>query len=180
VREQWRSRSSFFRFPRFALYLYRAAYTRGPRLDNTWRENVFGAVAVDVVRSLGSIGSIDATRNARERERNGRGREGERERERESLGRLVSPRRGRPETASAIPPLRDRPLYTHMHTLIRARACTRATASSAWQKGKTKFILRTDSRGSLDFSSVPCAQLSRSNAIFEFSSNFLYLGKFST
>jgi len=34
-------------------YMYRAAYTRGPRLDNTWRENVFGAVAVDVVEALG-------------------------------------------------------------------------------------------------------------------------------
>lgn len=42
--------------------MYRAIYTRGPRLDNTWRENVFGAEAV--VRSLGSIGSIGATRNA--------------------------------------------------------------------------------------------------------------------
>lgn len=48
---QWRPFLLFFRNSGRALYTCTLPPTHAVRLDNTWRENVFGAVAVDVVEA---------------------------------------------------------------------------------------------------------------------------------
>lgn len=85
-----------------------------------------GAVAVDVVVASASIGSIDdATRNAGERARPGL-----------PLRAPGSPGNCLCDSACA------RRSRTHAYTCTRVYTC----CSGAWQKGKTKFILRTPRR----------------------------------
>lgn len=126
-RARWESngdRSSFFHRARFYVRVYVSCrlHTRRPRLDNTWRENVFGAVAVDVVRSHGLDGIDRRLLEMPEREAAGL-----------SAFAPGSPGNCLCDSAFARP--------SRVHTLTRVRAYTRA--AGAWQKSKTKFILRT-------------------------------------